>query len=495
MTRAEIPERLAVYFSLLCCLAVLASYLVNINSGPFEDDFGWVAMATEAREQGRLSVWTDAFGSFFFRPFNMGLVALSLELDSWIPAHSTALALHVLLSLAVAWLAGRLMPGPRSRWLAAAAGCAFFVHQGAPTTVLQLDTLSQATSDFFSVVALAAALLYASRGIRWLIVAAVATLLAMLGKEGGVSTPLAVLVTVALFASGGSRLRKISFTVVTQAASGFVYFLWRTNVRNLVPPPEEVLARYDFGAGLQTLRHFGQFLFVEFVPWNSASLLWNRRPHEWFVGVALGVLVVLAAGLGWRKLLPGKSHSKHVLIWLLAVFVIWCTPFVFLSKVSEQEAYRLACVTVLGLVLGCRERVRVGSSRVAIAVLIVWCAWIGVGAVGSVQKSVQLRHNWLVVENMLQEVKKELGGLPETPELWVSVGPSWPPAERYSVVHVPEPALRWRALLGLKWYLKEPDLDVRFLLPGEEMPATVPQSESVRRVSVDVVEGRARVLP
>ncbi|KPJ60551.1 MAG: hypothetical protein AMJ46_06005 [Latescibacteria bacterium DG_63] len=495
MTIEDRFERIAAYFPALCSLALLAAYLCNINSGPFEDDFGWITMATDAAQQGSLSVWTDAFGCFFFRPFNMGLLALSLKLGSWVVAHGVALAVHVLLSFAVGWLAGNLLPGFRSKWLMIAAGCAFFVHQAAPTTVLQLDTLSQSTSDFFSIAAVMAALLYASRGGRWLIVAAVAALLAMLGKEGGVSTPLAIAFTVALFAARENRLGKIGLAVVTQGAAALVYVLWRTNVRNLVPPPEEAMARYDFGAGLETLRHLGQFVFVEVVPWNSASLLWNERAHEWILGIALAVLIVAASGLGWRRLLASQQRSKTVLVWLMGIFIIWCTPFVFLSQVSEQEAYRLAGVTALGLALGLWAYLRPRQNRVAAVFLVVWCAWVGVGTVGSVQKSILLRHNSFVVENMLQTVKEELGDVSQVKELWVSVGPSTPPSERYSVVYVPEGALRWRALLGLRWYLKRPDLSIRFFLPGQRMPEISTNLDHTKRIRVDIVEGQAELLP
>jgi hypothetical protein len=488
-------ERIAACFPAVCCVAVLASYLSNINSGPFEDDFGWIAMATQAAQQGWWSVWGDAFGSFFFRPFNMGLLALSLASDSWAPTHGVALGIHVMLAFAAAWLAARLTPALKSRWLILAAGCAFFVHQGAPATVLQLDTLSQSTSDFFSVAAVIAALAYASGSVRWLIVAAAASLLAMLGKEGGVSTPLLVAFTVAVFASKEIRLRKTSLAVATQVAAGAAYLLWRTNVRNLIRPPEEVLVRYDFGAGLETLRHLGQFFFVEVVPWNSASLLWNGRMHEWVIGVTLAVLVVIASGLGWKSLVANRAAAWGAFLWLLGAFVIWCTPFVFLSKVSEQETYRLAAIASLALSIGCWGCLRFGKRHLALFVLVIWCVWVGVGAIGSVQKSMLLRNNWLVVEDMLEEVQKELGDVSQIEELWVDVGPFAPPEERYSVLYVPDAALRWRAMLGLRWYLEKPSLEVRFFLPNEEMPASPSNAERLKRVTVDVVEGKAQLVP
>ncbi|UCF79016.1 MAG: hypothetical protein JSW03_01770 [Candidatus Eiseniibacteriota bacterium] len=495
MKRADSLERTGALFAGLCCLLVLLAYLQNVNSGPFEDDFGWITMALAAEKQGSLSIWCDALGCFFFRPFNVGLVLASMQAGSWAVAHGTALLLHVLLSITAAWMAGRLISASRSRWFMFAVGCAFFVHQGAPTTVLQLDTLSQSTSDFFSVAAVVAAFVYSSGRARWLLLAAVATLLAMAGKEGGISTPLAVAVTVLLFASSETRLRRTVYAVGTQALAALAYALWRTNVRNLIAPPEEVLARYDFGAGLETLRHFGQFVFVEIVPWNSASLLWNQRLHEWVLGTAVAFLVIIAACSGWRRLFSSQPGSKRTLVWLLSVFVLWCTPFVFLSKVSEQEAYRLGWVTALVVTTGCLSRLKTGSRRAAMVVLFIWCAWIGINATGSVQKSALLRHNSLIVAEMLQEVKEALGDVSETSELWVSVAPSRPPVERYSVLYVPEPALRWRSLLGLRWHLKKPDLAISFFLPDESMPGPPPGAENLKRVHVDIVEGRARLLP
>ena len=147
----------AAFVMIVTCSGVTLAYLLNITSGPFEDDFGWIRMARAATEHGFARLWYDAFGCFFFRPFNVALFAQSLAAGSWAVAHGVALAIHFSLALAVGWLAVRVFPGQTSRWLAVSVACAFYVHQGNTTAVLQLDTLSQCTSDFFSVIALLAA--------------------------------------------------------------------------------------------------------------------------------------------------------------------------------------------------------------------------------------------------------------------------------------------------------------------------------------------------
>ncbi|MFH0778702.1 MAG: hypothetical protein V2A71_08735 [Candidatus Eisenbacteria bacterium] len=546
--------RLAAILTALCAAVVLLCYVSNLNSGPFEDDFGHVTMATVARDRGLSSVWTDAYDCFFFRPFNMGLLVLSLQAGSWTVAHGAALFIHVLLALAVGWLAarlfwGRLFPkqtsrGREPRWLAVALGSAFFVHQGNTTSVLQLDTLSQCTSDLFSVLALLAAIVYclpregglprterlpgagdspgavgssgegestvARQQTGWpvqsgrrarfafapgvLASAGLGSLLAMAGKEGGVSTPVAVIATVAFLAPRGFRLRKTAIVVATQVLAGLAYVAWRLNVQNLIPAPSDVQDRYSFALSLDSVRNFIQFVFVETVPWNSASLMWNRRPHEWALGVALGLLVVVAAALGWRRLVREDRARRLLLAWLLCVFVIWCTPFVLLLKVSEQEVYRLAIPTVLILGLGCWAFLRSNVVRIALPVLVIWCAWVTVNTVASVQKCDLLKHNARVAEETLEATSGALGDLSRTDEVWVYVVPRVEPWKRYSVVCVPEAALRARAPLGLAWHVGRPGLKVEFVVPGREVPTYRGAPERLKKVRLDIESGQVEIV-
>jgi hypothetical protein len=487
-------ERFAALFTAICCLIVFVAYLSNLNSGPFEDDFGWVKMATTAVARGYFSVWTDAFGCFFFRPLNMGLLLLSLKVGSWTLAHGGALAVHLCFSVAVACLAARLFPGLKSRWLMLALACAFFVHQGNATTVLQLDTSGQCTSDFFSAIALIAAVAYASSGTRWLIVASLASLLAMLGKEGGVPTILAVIVTVGIFASRGVRARKLASILAAETAAGLAYFLWRTHVQNLIPPPQEVLTRYSFGLRFETLRNLGKFIVVEIVPWNSASLAWNRRPEEWVLGLAFAVFVGVAALVGWRRLIKKEPRSKMVLIWLQLVFLLWCTPYVFLGGVSEDEVYRLASITVLIFGFGCWASLQSGVARLAVPALVAWCAWVGIGGTASVEKCMVLRSNARVAGEMVEAMGQALGDASETREVWVFIVPSPRPSRRYGIVYVSEPALRIRAPVGLPWYLKNPDLRVQVFLPGDTVPKNPEDFEHLKALRADITKGLAEPI-
>ncbi len=484
----------AVVFS-LSYVGVTIAYLLNVTSGPFADDVGWVRMSRAAMEHGWTRVWYDAFGSVFFRPFNIALIVQSLAADSWAVAHGAALAVHSLLAFAVGLLAVRIFPGQRSRWLGVAVACTFYVHQANTTAILQIDTLSQCTSDFFSVIALLAAVAYASSGVRWAIISGFAAILALLGKEGGVSTPLVVVVTVLLLSHRTVRLRKVGNILLIQIMAGAAYLLWRLNVQNLVPVPEQVRARYSFDIGFGTLRNLGQFVFVEAVPWNSASLVWNGRVYEWAIGIALGASVALVTGLGWKRLIRDEPRSKVLITWLTAVFLIWCTPFVFLVKVSEQEVYRLSAIIALMMCFGCWAYLRSARARMAVPALVVWCAWISVSGVASIQKAVLLRHNASVANEMLEEAATALGDVSTTESVWVFVTPSRPPTQHYSILYIPEPDLRSRALAGLDWYLRKPNLKVEHLLPGEEPPETSLESPRLRKLRANIVEGSAELIP
>jgi len=479
----------------LSCAGVTIAYLMNLTSGPFADDFGWARMGRAAMECGWARVWYDSFGCFFFRPFNLALVVQSLAAESWAVAHGTAMVIHVLLAFAVGSLAMRVFPGQRSRWLGIAAACVFYVHQANTTAVLQIDTLSQCISDFFSVIALLAAVAYVSSGARWAIISGLAALLAMLGKEGGVSTPLVVIMTVLLLSGKAVRLRKTANVVLSQFMAGAVYLLWRLNVQNLVPVSDQDQARYSFHIGLAALRNLGQFVFVEAVPWNSASLVWNGRAYEWAIGIAIGAAVAVVAGLGWKRLIRREPGSKVLIVWLTAVFLIWCTPYIFLVRVSEQEVYRLSAIAALIMSFGCWAYLRFAGARMAVPALIVWCVWISVSGVAGIQKAVLLRHNAAVVSEMLEEAAVALGDVSTTERVWVFVTPSRPPTRHYSILYINESYLRWHALDGLDWYLKKPGLRIEHFLPGEEPPETSPEPPRLKKLRLDIIEGSAEPVP
>lgn len=495
MARRTRLEIMAALLSLACAVPVLVAYLTNLDSGPFEDDFGLVNLALAAQERGAGSVWWSAFGSPFFRPFNLGLVYLSLEVGSWALAHGVSLLVHVVLAALVGWLTGRLMPSRRSPWLAVAVASAFFVHQGNTTAVLQIDTVSQSLGDLFSFAGIAAAFGYAAGGrLRWVPVAAAAALLAMLGKEGGVSTALGLIATVGLLGAKGTRMRRVAIMATASLIAGAAYLVWRANVRDLIPAGETT-GRYAFGLGLSTVRHAAQFLFIEIVPWNSASLLWNRSPHEWAAGLTIAVLIVVVAGLGWRHLASHEPWSKIVLVWLAVVFLVWCAPYVFLARVSEQYVYRLACVTVLALGFGCWAHFRSGLTRLAAPALAAWFAWVGVSAAGSIQKCALLKQNAHTAGRVLETAAGVLGDVSETEEIWVFITPSHWPREHYSILYVPEPALWVHSHAGLRWYLKKPNLRIEMFLPGRRiLPKPTPPGR-LKKIQVNVVEGRAELMP
>jgi hypothetical protein len=493
--RMKRMEFLAATVIALSFIAVTTAYLLNVTSGPFEDDFGWVRMGRMAASCSWTRAWYDAFGCVFFRPLNIALIALSLKAGSWAVAHVASLAVHALATLSVGLLAMRVFPGRGSRWLGLAAACTFYVHQGNPTAILQIDTFSQCTSDFFSIVALLAAVAYASSGIRFAVISGLAAFLAMLGKEGGVAAPLAVVATVLLMSPRAARIRKAGVALLVQVAAVIGFYLWRSNVLNLWPALEQGEGRYSFGVGLRTLRNLGQFIFVELVPWNSASLVWNRRPHEWAIAIALGASVALIAGLGWRKLIRDEPRSKVLIVWLIAVFLLWCAPYVFLARVSEQYVYRLAAVVALLISFGSWACWRSGRARLAVLALVVWCLWVSASGVASIQKSELLRRNARIVNETLEEAAAALGDVSVTKTVWVFITPSRPPRERYSVLHIPETALRSDAVAGLDLHLNKPGLVIERFMPGEEPPETSTGSPRLKKLRANIVEGTVELIP
>ena len=189
-----------------------------------------------------------------------------------------------------------------------------------------------------------------------------------------------------------------------------------------------------------------------------------------------------------------EPRSKTLLVWLVLVFLIWCTPYVFLMKVSEQEVYRLAAITVMSLGFGCWVLLRSGVTRLAVPVMVIWCAWITVSAIGSVQKCELLKHNAGVVDTMLERMSNAMGNVSQTQDVWVFVTPSVGEWRRYSVVYVPEPALRARAPLGLPWYLGKGDLNLEFFLPQHAVPEYRGNPAQLKKLRIDIQEGRAELM-
>jgi hypothetical protein len=492
--QAKTPERLAVIITVCCAIAVAIAYLKNLHSGPFADDFGWVRMGLASIERGWLSIWYDSFEGFFFRPFNVGLVDLSLRVGSWAVAHGAALAVHAVMSVIVGLLARRLYSGTKSRWLGPAAACAFFAHQANVTTVLQIDTLSQATSDLFSVVALLAALSYVSSGRRWLLVAGLSSLLAMLGKESGVSVALSAVVTVFLLSPLKVRIRKALLMFFVQAGALATYSLWRLNVQNILAVPDVETSRYNFSIGLGTLRNLAQFIFVQIVPWNSVSLIADGRLHQWVIGIAIGLLVVLVAGAGWRKLPESRPGKKLLLIWIASVFLIWCMPNIFLGVVSEQMVYRLTVLTAVVISIGCWSVLRSGRRHMALLALIAWCSWVCVGSHASIGKSVLIRHNARVSTKILDDMEAALGDISETECIHVHVVPAEFGPGTYSVLRVPDSNLRFRALRFLDTRIEKPGLEIAYYMYGEEPPVSSLAPPRLKQLRVDIDRGSAELI-
>jgi len=495
------PIQLGTFFAVACCVAVAAGYLTNLVSGPFLDDFGWVRMAMSSIERGWLSLWGDAFQCPFFRPLNVGLLVLSIRLDSWALTHGTVLLVHLAVSILTAWLANKVLHIKKSPWLMVMVGCAVFVHQANVTAILQLDTASQAMSGLFSLLAIVTAFKYAqtpSSGTRWLLAGGIASLLAMLGKEGGISVPFAALITVAFFARAAMRLPKLIRASFVQAASLLTYVIWRRAIAGIIPPPGFHQTRYGFKAGAETVGNLAHFVFVETVPWNSASLIFNKRLGEWLAALGLGIVIVGVTALGWKLLIRSPSQCgrapRRVLLWLLLVFLVWCTPYVFLVRVSEQYVYRLTTVATIIVSIGCWQAMQHFNRRLALLALITWCSWLGVNSVSSLQKTALLKQNAKISQATLESMAEKLGDLSMVDEIWILLYPSRPPPRRYSILYVPKWIVRARTPLGLQWYLDKPDLKVVVFWPKDTVPVYEGTPESLRKLTVDVMTGSVSVL-
>jgi hypothetical protein len=223
-------------------------------------------------------------------------------------------------------------------------------------------------------------------------------------------------------------------------------------------------------------------------------LIADGQTHEWIIGIVLGGLVILVAGLGWRKLIRDRPDLKPVLVWLIAIFLVWCAPYVFLMKVSEQEVYRLAVVTVLVAATGSWALLRSVGRRLAFFVIAVWCVWVFVGTYGSVQKSSLLRHNAFVTCSFLDDMEAVLGDVSETECVRVLVTPSRYPPRTYSILCVPDITLRAHAVLSLDTRLDRLDLEIEYLMSGEEPPETQLRAPRLKTLRVDIASASSELV-
>jgi hypothetical protein len=165
-------------------------------------------------------------------------------------------------------------------------------------------------------------------------------------------------------------------------------------------------------------------------------------------------------------------------------------PFIFLTKVSEQEVYRLAIPTAILMAAGFSAFWRTAGRAAGLAALLIWGAWIGVSAVASVQKAMLIRDNAAISTSMLEEVTEAVGDAAGIHEVWVEVSPRLQAEPYYSVLHVPKTLLRGIAVSGLPEILGHPDLRMRYFFPGQPIP-DLPDSSRIRMVRVDLAAGTA----
>jgi hypothetical protein len=95
---------------------------------------------------------------------------------------------------------------------------------------------------------------------------------------------------------------------------------------------------------------------------------------------------------------------------------------------------------------------------------------------------------------MLDAMRNALGDVSQTKDIWVFLVQSRPPAERYSVLYVPDPALRWQATSGLLWYLGRPDLRIKYFLPRHTVPEYEGARSDLKKLRVDINEGKALLI-
>jgi hypothetical protein len=282
-----------------------------LGGGFLTDDFVHVERLLEPGAWANVLGTPDSFG--FYRPITQATLALDASVHgrTAIGFRATNLILHAAV-LAGGFLVARLV---LSRALAAAlATLAFALTPKAhPIAVLWTSARAELLLALFSFAAVAAWIIWSRNGGgRWLVLASVAYLLAVLSKETAFLVPLLLLATPAATRPLRARLSAVALLLCL----GALAFSWRAHVGALLPVSGD--AHYDLATPLMR--------------WTRNATNYTMRLIP--AGLGLVVLVGSAGFLAskrqaWARVATREQMNVLLLaaLWIL-VFLVPVLPIV-----------------------------------------------------------------------------------------------------------------------------------------------------------------------
>ena len=306
---------------LLATVPLLALiYLPFVNGGLLTDDFAHVVHLSTINSSARLVDAPDAFG--FYRPVTQGTIAVTPGLRGSHPAQARAfnVVLHALV-IALAFIVARcVLLSPLAAGLAT---LAFAMTPKAPSiAVLWISARGELLMALFSLVSIAAWIMWTRRGRWWWLAAALAAYgLALLSKETATLLPLLLLLTPRSERSVSAR---------ATAATGFivvalVIYAWRSQTGALTAFAGD--------------EHYSPEISVAL--WLRNGINYAGRMIA--APAALVALLVIARCLDRRHPVPSGSRSYlvrfDVVAFAAAFVVIFLAPVLPISLRSELYLY------------------------------------------------------------------------------------------------------------------------------------------------------------
>ena len=288
-----------------------------------------------------LAAFTKPFGNFY-RPFTSASFAIENSLWHGNPFfyHQTNLLLHAITSVLVAYLALLLTKKP----LAGILSGVFFAAQSMQVGgTAWIGGRTDVLGAFFLTCFLISLLLhYQTSKVGWLVCSAFMFFFAALSKEQSVA--MAPAVPLSAFVFGKRNWKDCGRVTLPFALLGLVYMaMWKLGgppLRSVHDPVGDMVLRF-----LKTAAHYGTaFLFP-----NEPSLVtFTLERYQGFLWVAIGILIVMAAGLGIRGLCKSNRELAFIAICALLVYI----PVSNIPTVPSLVAGPYRC-TVAGIGIAC----------------------------------------------------------------------------------------------------------------------------------------------
>ena len=335
------------------CLPLLAGlYLPFIGGGLLTDDFAHIVHLSTIESPARLIDGPDAFG--FYRPVTQASLAATPGLHGNHPSQARTfnVAVHALV-IAMAFIVAHLVL--ESPFGAGLAALAFALTPKAPSiAVLWISARGELLVALFSLVSIAAWIMWTRRGRAWWLAAALAAYgLALLSKETATLLPVLLLLTPRSERPLGARAGAVTGFIVL----ALVIYAWRSQAGALTPFAGD--------------EHYSPAISIGL--WLRNAINYTGRMIA--VPLALIVLLGLARLTDKDRQRPNGSRSYLVPVNLLAFaaafVVIFLAPVLPISLRSELYLY----LPVFGVCLftgwlGSRLSSGIQSRSLAVAVAV-----------------------------------------------------------------------------------------------------------------------------